>query len=202
MKTITASEQEMLYLFFSQVYPLTKDDFSAIAKVIKKKTYRKGEFVLNTNQQETKTNFILKGVIHQFVIIDDESFTIDISLAGMSFNSFTSFIEETPSNQVQEAITDSEILYLEKKDSERLLLESPSFCYIYSKLYEQVHLEREKRSLLLQHKNAGKRFELFMDTIQKSDRFLNEVSQKLIACYLSLTPETYSRVKKDYYKKK
>jgi CRP-like cAMP-binding protein len=201
MKMLKASEQDMLYSFFEQVYPLTKDDFKNIVKYIKKKEYKKGEFVLNIDQIENKTSFILKGIIHQLVIIDNEAFTIDISLPGMSFNNFTSFVEETPSNQIQEVIADSEILYLEKKDSEKLLIENPSFCYIYSKLYEQVHLEREKRSLLLQHKNAGKRFELFLDTIQKSNRFLNEVSQKLIASYLNLTPETYSRVKKSYYKK-
>jgi CRP-like cAMP-binding protein len=201
MKMLKASEQDMLYSFFEQVYPLTKDDFKNIVKYIKKKEYKKGEFVLNIDQIENKTSFILKGIIHQLVIINNEAFTIDISLPGMSFNNFTSFVEETPSKQIQEVIADSEILYLEKKDSEKLLIENPSFCYIYSKLYEQVHLEREKRSLLLQHKNAGKRFELFLDTIQKSNRFLNEVSQKLIASYLNLTPETYSRVKKSYYKK-
>jgi CRP-like cAMP-binding protein len=201
MKMLKASEQDMLYSFFEQVYPLTKDDFKNIVKYIKKKEYKKGEFVLNIDQIENKTSFILKGIIHQLVIIDNEAFTIDISLPGMSFNNFTSFVEETPSKQIQEVIADSEILYLEKKDSEKLLIENLSFCYIYSKLYEQVHLEREKRSLLLQHKNAGKRFELFLDTIQKSNRFLNEVSQKLIASYLNLTPETYSRVKKSYYKK-
>jgi CRP/FNR family transcriptional regulator, anaerobic regulatory protein len=201
MKTLKDSEREMLFSFFEQVYPLTKDDFENIVTYIRKKAYKKGEFVLEMDQIETKTNFILKGVIHQFVIIDDETFTIDISLPGMSFNNFTSFVEETPSKQLQEAIADSEILYLEKTDSEKLLIESPAFCIIYAKLYEQVHLEREKRSLLLQYKNAEKRFELFLNTIQKSSRFLNEVSQKLIASYLSLTPETYSRVKKSFYKK-
>lgn len=198
---LKVSEEEMLYSFFEQVYPLTKDDFKNIIKYIKKEEFKKGDFILKMDQIENKTCFILKGVVHQFVIIDDENFTIDISLPGMSFNNFTSFVEETPSNQIQEVISDSEILYLEKKDSEKLLIESPSFCYIYSKLYEQVHLEREKRSLILQHKNAEKRFELFLETIQKSNRFLNEVSQKLIASYLNLTPETYSRVKKSYYKK-
>jgi CRP/FNR family transcriptional regulator, anaerobic regulatory protein len=201
MEILKASEEEMLYSFFEQVYPLTKEDFKNIVKYIKKKEFKKGDFILEMGQIENKTSFILKGVVHQFVIIDDESFTIDISLPGMSFNNFTSFVDETPSNQIQEVIADSEILYLEKKDSEKLLIENPSFCYIYSKLYEQVHLEREKRSLLLQHKNAEKRFELFLDTIQKSSRFLKEVSQKLIASYLNLTTETYSRVKKSYYKK-
>jgi CRP/FNR family transcriptional regulator, anaerobic regulatory protein len=201
MKILIASEEEMLFSFFEQVYPLTKDDFNNIVQYIKKRAFKKGDLILKTGQIENKTCFILKGVIHQYVIIDDETFTIDISLPGMSFNNFTSFVDETTSNQIQEAIADGEIVYLEKKDSERLLLENPAFCYIYAKLYEQVHLEREKRSLLLQHKNAEKRFELFLDTIQKSNRFLAEVSQKLIASYLNLTPETYSRVKKSYYKK-
>jgi hypothetical protein len=62
-------------------------------------------------------------------------------------------------------------------------------------------LEREKRSLVLQYKNAYKKFELFLLSIAKSEDFLKEVPQKLIANYLSLTPETYSRVKKKYLKK-
>lgn len=95
---LKASEQDMLYSFFEQVYPLTKDDFKNIVKYIKKKEYKKGEFVLNIDQIENKTSFILKGIIHQLVIIDNEAFTIDISLPGMSFNNFTSFVEETPSN--------------------------------------------------------------------------------------------------------
>lgn len=37
----------MLYSFFEQVYPLTKDNFKNIVKYIKKKEYKKGEFVLN-----------------------------------------------------------------------------------------------------------------------------------------------------------
>lgn len=47
MKMLKASEQDMLYSFFEQVYPLTKDDFKNIVKYIKKKEYKKGEFVLN-----------------------------------------------------------------------------------------------------------------------------------------------------------
>ncbi|WP_062055230.1 Crp/Fnr family transcriptional regulator [Aquimarina longa] len=191
-------EEELLYSFFTQVYPITKEEFKPIAKVIKKKSYRRGDYILNIGQIETKTSFVIKGIVHQYVIIEDNSFTIDISLAGMSFNCFTSFIESTPSNQIQQAVTDVEIIYLEKKDSEKLLLDSKPFCYIYTKLYEQVHLEREKRSLLLQYKSAYERYKQFLATIVKSKQFLEEVPQKMIADYLSLTPETFSRVKRKY----
>lgn len=197
---IQSSEKDILYNFFNQVRPLTKKEFEPIANICKKKVYKKNELILDIGQIETKTSLVLKGAVHQYVIVDGNLCTIDFSLAGMSYNSFTSYVENTPSNQIQEALTDVEIIFIEKYDAERLLLENHYFCYIYTKLYEQVHLEREKRSLLLQHKNAYKKFELFLHTIAKSEDFLKEIPQKLIANYLSITPETYSRVKKKYLK--
>lgn len=197
---LLSSEKEILFDFLNQVYPITKIEFESIVSVFKKKAYKKTELILTTGQIETRSSLVLKGVVHQYVVIDGDIYTIDFSLSGMSYNNFTSYVENSPSFQIQEALTDVEILFIEKLDAERLLLENHSFCYIYTKLYEQVHLEREKRSLLLQHKNAYKRFELFLKTIIKSEDFLKEVPQKLIANYLSITPETYSRVKKKYFK--
>lgn len=202
MTATFSTEENILFNFFNHVYPITETDFMPIAKIIKKKNYKKGEIVLGIGDIETKTSLILKGFIHQYVIIEENIFTIDFSLSGMSYNNFTSYMESSPSNQIQEAITDVEILYFEKKDIEKLLLESQPFCYIYTKLFEKVHLEREKRSLLLQHNNAYKKYELFLNTINKSKVFLEEIPQKLIANYLGMTPETYSRVKKEYLKKK
>ncbi|PXY43855.1 Crp/Fnr family transcriptional regulator [Flavobacterium hydrophilum] len=198
---IQSSEKEILFNFFNQVHSISSKNFEPIANICKKRTYKKNEIILDFGQIETKTSLVLKGVVHQYVIVDDNLCTIDFSLAGMSYNCFTSYVENTPSNQIQEALTDVEIIFIEKSDAERLLLENHDFCYIYTKLYEQVHLEREKRSLVLQHKNAYKKFELFLLSIAKSEDFLKEVPQKLIANYLSITPETYSRVKKKYLKK-
>ncbi|WKB82923.1 Crp/Fnr family transcriptional regulator [Cellulophaga omnivescoria] len=201
MKAHFSIEENILFNFLSQVYPLTETDFLPLRKVIKKKKIKKGEFLLNIGQVETKTSLVLNGFIHQYTIIEDRLFTIDFSLAGMSFNNFTSYMEASPSNQIQEAVTDTEIIYFEKAAIEKLLLNSHPFSIIYTKLFEQVHLEREKRSLILQHKNAYKKYELFLNSITKSKRFLEEVPQKLIANYLGMTPETYSRVKKTYLNK-
>lgn len=201
INNLLPSEKDILFNFFNQVHPISHVEFEQIVNVFKKKTYKKGELILSIGQIETKSSLVLRGVVHQYVFIDGDLCTIDFSLSGMSYNCFTSYVENSPSNQTQEALTYVEILFIEKSDAEKLLLENHYFCYIYTKLYEQVHLEREKRSLLLQHKDAYKRFELFLNTITKSEDFLKEVPQKLIANYLSITPETYSRVKKKYLKK-
>jgi hypothetical protein len=78
----------------------------------------------------------------------------DISLSEMYFNNLKSYLEETPSVEIQTAITDVEVLYLTKEQAEKLRYENHAFCYIYiyAKSWEKTHLEREKRSYLLQKK--------------------------------------------------
>lgn len=191
--------KEAFYHRLAEIYPLTREEFEPIFAILKVQAYKKGDIILDFGQIETRTNLVISGSIHQYILIDGEVFTIDISLSDMYFNNYKSYLEETPSIETQVALTDTHVLYMEKKDSEKLLLKSHPFCYIYMKSWERTHLEREKRSWVLQNKDAQKRFELFMTTNGNAKRFLEEISQKKITEYLSLSPETFSRVKKAYF---
>jgi len=201
LRSLNSTEQDVLFNLISSIYPISKLDFMQVVKSMRSRFYKKGELILNLNQTETKNNLVLKGIVHQYVVIDDDIFTIDITLSGMTLCSFTSYVEETVSLQIQEAITDVELIYIEKTESEKLFRQNLPFVYTYLKLLENVHLDREKRSLLLQHKSAQKRYELFVSSSPKSERLLAEVPYKLIASYLNLTPETFSRVRKVYSNK-
>jgi len=189
---------ETLYNLFSKIYPLSKEEFEVIMKSFKTKKYKKGDEILSYGQIERRTSCVLSGIVKQTVIINGEIFTNDISLSGMYYNNFISYLAETPSIETQTALTDVEILYLEKDVAEKLRYENHAFCYIYSKSWEKTHSEREKRSYMLQNKNAYMRFEIFMKTNENAKRYLEEVPQHIIAEYLSLTAETLSRVKKEF----
>jgi CRP-like cAMP-binding protein len=192
---------QLLYNSLREIYPLSAKDFEEITKIMHHKNIKRmSEYWIL--EKLKKTNLVLNGIVHQEIMIEDEIFTTDISLSEMYFNNLKSYLEETPSVEIQTAITDVEVLYLTKEQAEKLRYENHAFCYIYSKSWEKTHLEREKRSYLLQKKNAFKRFELCMQTNQNANRYLQEVPQKLVANYLNLTPETFSRIKKEYFLKK
>ncbi len=193
--------KDILFNSFSQIYPLSEKDFEIFMQNFKNKSYKKGDEILSLGQIENRTSMVLNGMVHQTVIIDGDIFTVDITLSGMYFNNLKSYLEESPSIEIQTALTDLDIVYIEKEAAEQLRYENHAFCYIYSKSWEKTHLEREKRSYMLQSKNAVKRFELFIDTNEYAKRYLEEVPQRIVAKYLNLTPETLSRVKKAYFKK-
>lgn len=193
--------EDILFNSFSQIYPLSLEDFKMIMQNFKTRSYKKGEEILSFGQIEKRTSLVLRGMVHQTIMIDGEIFTVDISLSGMYYNNLKSYLEESPSIETQTALTDVDVLFLEKEAAEKLRYENHAFAYIYSKSWEKTHLEREKRSYMLQSKNASKRFEIFMNTNENAKRYLGEVPQRIIAEYLNLTPETFSRVKKNFFKK-
>lgn len=78
-------------------------------------SYNKGAKILDFGQIEKRTGLVLSGMVHQTIIIDREVFTIDISLSGMYCNNLKSYLDESPSIETQTALTNIDIVFLEKK---------------------------------------------------------------------------------------
>lgn len=199
MHNLTNRDIELVYNLFSQITSVTKSDIEDVLPYLKKARFKKNEKILDVGQVETRLNFVIHGIVHMFTYVDGEVFTINISLPGMLFNSLDSYLYKKPTTDIQEVVSDVEVLFLEKKDAEQLMLSNNTFCYVYAKLFEQVLSEREQRTLMLQYKDAFKRFEHFIN-LANAKLYLQGVPQKLVAQYLGLAPETFCRVKSHYLK--
>lgn len=189
------------YENINKQFPISFEKFEPFKKILKVKSYKKGEEILAIGEIETNHHALISGMVHQYVFLGGKPVTIDITLSDMYFNSLKSYMEDSPSTEVQKAITDVELVYFEKDDFEKLLETEHWLCFIYMKILENILLERENRSFLLQHSSASDRFKLFMETDYCAQRYLQEVPQKIVAQYLSMAPETYSKVKKEYFQK-
>lgn len=196
MSSVDNHDLDILKSYLSSDHPMPKSELQFVSKYVKKRSYKKGDYILNYMDVEKKVAFLVDGIVHQYNLIDGDILTINIALPGTTFNSFISYVQETPSQQIQEVIKDVTMLYLEKRDLELCAKSCPNFCYILLNKHEQFHLRREKRTFILQHKSAVKRFELFMEDKDVSTQYWNYVPQRLIASYLGLTPESLSRAKR------
>ena len=134
--------------------------------------------------------------MHQYIFDDDVAITTNLTPLGLPFNSLKSYIEASPSLEIHEAITDVEIIYLEKKDMELLAQEYYQVSYLLYKIHENILLDRENRMLLLQYRNPQKRFRLFHETVIRSNYILEGTPDKYIASYLNMTPQQYSKEKR------
>ena len=68
MENITSQ----IFKSFSKVYPLTLKDFDTLLQNCKVKSYKKGEQILSLGQIENRMTFILTGIVHRTVKIDNK----------------------------------------------------------------------------------------------------------------------------------
>ena len=200
MKVFSPLERQILYENFEKECKLSQSEFEFILSFVKKKEYRKGDYISNHLDLDFNASFLMNGMVHHYVIFEGDSMTVDISLSGINFKNYFTSVDDSKSQYLHRAMTDLLLLYIDKKDLCHLLMNSKIFSCLHAKMHEQFNLEREKRAFILQNKSAFRKFELFVSTMSIADRLIKEVPQKMIASLLGLTPETYSRVKKTYFK--
>ncbi|MDY0781458.1 Crp/Fnr family transcriptional regulator [Tenacibaculum sp. IB213877] len=195
MEILSESDRQLLYKFIQLATPISDDLFSELVTYFKKRTYTKGETILKEGEIESKSNIVAKGVVHQFFYDEDVPITTNITPKGLPFNSLKSYINKTPSQEIQEAITDVEILSIEKKDLEMLAQKWAEMGFVLYRIHEYILLDRENRMSLLQYRNPSKRFQLFHEIVGRSNLMLESTPDKFIASYLNMTPQQYSKEK-------
>lgn len=191
-------KSKVLDNFFSSDHSLPPSEMKIVSRNLKMKSYNKGDYILKKDKIETKLSYILNGIVHQYILEDTNEVTINLAIAGMTFNSFISYTFETPSDQIQRAMTNVNLVYIEKHQVEKLLNICPKFCYVTLKKFEEVHAKREVRAFILQQKSARRRIELFIESEPKAKEYFQMVPQKYIASYIGLSQEAFSRAKGQY----
>lgn len=195
------TEYQFLRQFLKSAGPLSEDLFGELSKYVCKRTFKKGDIILKPRAVETNSNIVIKGVVMQYLYDEGVPITLNITPKGFPFNSLQSYIDGSPSMEIQEAVTDVEILSIAKEHLEMLAKKYHEFSYIMYKIHEHILLDRENRMFLLQYRNPAKRFLLFHEKVERANWILEDTPDKYIASYLNMTPQQYSKEKKDYFRK-
>lgn len=106
----------------------------------------------------------------------------------------TSFTQNNPSEHTVEALTDCEILYLEKSDLHSCLDRYPVFERLVRIFAENEYLKSSKRINDLQTESAK---DIYRNFLRESGDLVLKVPQYMIASYLGMSQYTLSKVKKE-----
>ena len=161
----------------------------------------KNEIILKRNEYlkvqdsiDTKIYFVKSGSV-KISIINNE---VDEQIIRFGYeNNFVvaldSFISNLKSEYVIQAIKKTNVLVAEKEDFLNLVYSSAANTKFYIKLLEDLvlqQLEREKDLLIDSPK------ERFNRVLKRSPQLFQTIPNKLIANYLRMSAETFSRLKK------
>jgi CRP-like cAMP-binding protein len=178
---------------------LSGHDQSKIKSYFKIRRLKKKQFLLNAGDVCRLETFVAKGLLRSFQILEDGSEAVAMfGSEGWWISDLYSFLTETPATQNIEAIEDSEVLCIEKKELDQLYREVPQLERMFRILLQNAFVANQKRVLDSISQSAEERYLAF---IQKYPDLEKRLSQQQVSLYLGITPETISRIRKNQMRK-
>ncbi|CAM1374684.1 Crp/Fnr family transcriptional regulator [Tenacibaculum xiamenense] len=154
---------------------------------------KKGEFLLKSGRICRQMAFVESGYLRMYDIVDGKEITLWIGKEGRFITSLSSFIFETPNNWNIQAITDCELLVINRENHFNLNKTEPKWLEFDNTLLANSFALLEKKMFSQLHTTAKQRFDSLLN---EEPELFNNIPLQYIASMLGITPESLSRLRK------
>lgn len=169
-----------------------QDDLTKILQRFQKKNIKKGRFLIKAGQTSNEFMFIEKGCLRVFWQQEDKEITGWFAFEEDFFCELSSFIPQQASTFGVQAIEDTSILYITRREMEQLFQEVPIFETFIRKYWEEIIKRLVDNVVSFQAETAEKRYKKALE----HPKLLHRVPLKYLSSFLGLTPTSLSRLRK------
>ncbi|RKS92651.1 CRP-like cAMP-binding protein [Flavobacterium limicola] len=154
---------------------------------------KRNQILLNSDEICKNYYFINKGSIRLFTTDKEGNENSRYFAFKENFaTALPSFIDQKPAEEYLQTIQKSELLYISRTDFYYLVSTVPQFAKIYTEILEKGFIMAQKRIYGFQGFDAMEKVKWI---IKHQPELLLNVSNKMVASYLGISPSTLSRIK-------
>ncbi|MEJ7559627.1 MAG: Crp/Fnr family transcriptional regulator [Pedobacter sp.] len=168
-------------------------DLDIILSHFKTRQVKKGQLILKRGQIAYQYFFIKSGVLRFFFGEFEEQLTAWIVFPNEFFTEISSLSPQKPTRFNIEAVEDTELLYIDMADMEKLYKQLPAWQEFGRITWEAMAVRMIDQILNFQTLSAEERY---LDLISNA-KVTQTVPVKQIASYLGITPNALSRIRKN-----
>ena len=178
---------------------LDDDEISWFISIIRQQQVSKKELILREGQICKNISFVHSGILRAYHLDKEgKEATIMFALKDWWITDMFCFINQQPAMLNIEAVENSCIFQLQKKDLDKLYLKVPKFERFFRIIMQNAYIREQLRIIQNLTLTAEERYNNFL---AKYPQVAKNVTQKQIATYLGITPEFLSTIRGNKTKK-
>tara|TARA_R110002126_G_scaffold291155_1_gene450623 strand:+ start:354 stop:932 length:579 start_codon:yes stop_codon:yes gene_type:complete len=173
---------------------LSKKELDSFCSLFNQKEVHKKNFLLREGEICKFEGFVTKGLFRVYHI-DNNGFEQVLYFAQENWwiTDIDSFTNETPSQLYIQALEDSEVLLISKKDKEFAYNNIPKIEKLFRVMTQKTHIALQRRMIDNLSKTADQRY---MDFIEKYPNLFQQLTNVQIAAYLGISHEFLSKIRR------
>lgn len=188
------NEHEILIQFAKSLSEISNEDEKIIIDYFKVKKIEKNEILNHAGEICNHLYFVVSGILRTFHLnANGTEFTRLIRKENQFCTVLLSFLEKKKSIATIQALEKGTVLYITTENFRKMTTESEAAKRIYIKILEEFENFHLKRLEFLTSNSPKEKTEIFLKEYHELEPRL---TNKVIASYLQITPETYCRCKK------
>ncbi|PIQ16897.1 MAG: hypothetical protein COW66_14010 [Flavobacteriaceae bacterium CG18_big_fil_WC_8_21_14_2_50_34_36] len=174
---------------------LTEEEEAYFVSMLKEKTFKNKQYIARDGNVCKHISFINYGCCRTFNS-DKNGFEHILNFASQDYwvADLYSLITQKPGVLFIQAMEETEVLQIAKSDLDNLHLTIPKFERMFRILTENAYVETQNRIMEGLSLSSKERYAIFN---KKYIAIKDQLPQKQIALYLGVTPEFFSRMKKN-----
>ncbi|MBW4888372.1 Crp/Fnr family transcriptional regulator [Mucilaginibacter sp. HMF5004] len=179
---------------------LSESETEAFCSLFQHRLITKKSFLLRAGEVCKFEGFVTKGIFRVYHIDKDGAEQIlYFAIENWWITDIDSFTNERPSQLFIEALEDSEVLLISKKDKEFAYANLPQIEKLFRIMTQKTHVALQRRLIDNLSKTADQRY---LDFIEKYPQFYQRLSNLQIAAYLGISHEFLSKIRHKIANKK
>lgn len=184
---------EKFIAFIRSIVSIDESDLQIVLSRCRTKKVSKGKLILRKGQIANQYFFIVSGGVRFFYELNDQENTTWVTFKNEFFTEISSLNPQKPTRFNIEAIEDTELVVIEKKDMDFLYGYVPSWQEFGRKIWEAISVRMIDQILNFQTLSAEERY----IEIMNNPEFLQKIPIKQLAAVLGITPNALSRIRKN-----
>jgi CRP/FNR family transcriptional regulator, anaerobic regulatory protein len=173
--------------------PLNQLEENAFLEILKIKTFKKKEFLLQEGKICNKISFINSGCMRAFYNVEGIENTVQFFFADSWYTDYESFLTGKPATENMQALEQCEIVQFSRDDIYKLYETHPVFNSVGRVMAENAFMSLSKLNKMLTNEEPEQRY---LNLFKNRPEIVEKIPQHYIASYLGIKPESLSRIRK------